>query len=66
MTDKIYILLEEHRYIKPRRFSILAVFDDPESATYEFDKYNRNIPCTEYPYEIKLEEWDIENNASKN
>lgn len=66
MSDKIYILLEEHRYIKPRRFSILAVFDDPESATYEFDKYNRNIPCTEYPYEIKLEEWDIENNASKN
>lgn len=66
MTDTVYLLLEEHRYIKPRRFNIIAVFGDPETAICEFDKYNKLITSSEYPYEIKLEEWDIKNNESKN
>lgn len=61
MKDKVYILLEEHRYIKPRRFSIIAVFDDSESATKSLKSYSKHIPCSEYPYEIKIEEWSIEN-----
>jgi len=59
MDDKVYLLLEEHRYITPRRFSIIAVFDNPETATKEFERYNKLIPCSDYAYEIKLEEWKL-------
>lgn len=59
MSDKVYLLLEEHRFIKPRRFTIIAVYDSPESAMKDFKSYSKHIPCDEYPYEIKLEEWEI-------
>ena len=59
MTDRVYLLLEEHRYIKPRMFTIIAVYDCLETAMKEHDKYNVHIPCSEYPYEIKLEEWEV-------
>ena len=66
MSDKVYLLIEEHRYIKPRRFSIIAAYDSPESAMKDFKSYSKGIPCSEYPYEIKLEEWDVKSNEFKN
>lgn len=66
MSEKVYLLLEEHRYIIPRRFSIIAVFDNPETAKKEFDRYNKFIPSKDYAYNIKLEEWDIKSNEPKN
>jgi hypothetical protein len=66
MTDKVYLLLEEHRFIKPRRFTIIAVYDSPESAMEDYTSYSKGIPCSDYPYEIKLEEWDIKSNEPKN
>ena len=59
MGDSVYILLEEHRYIIPRRFSIIAVFDNPETAKKEFDRYKKYIPSKDYAYNIKLEEWKV-------
>lgn len=61
MADKVYLLLEEHRFIKPRRFTIIDIFDDPEAATLEYDEYNKLMPSSDYAYEIKLEEWEIKN-----
>lgn len=61
MEDTVYILIEQHRYITPRRFSIIAVFDNLEAATKECTRYNRYIPCNEYAYEIKVEEWKLKN-----
>lgn len=61
MEDMVYILIEQHRYITPRRFSIISVFDNPETAMKECDRYNKYIPCDEYAYEIKVEEWKIKN-----
>lgn len=59
MEGSVYLLLEEHRYIIPRRFSIIAVFDNPETAKKEFDRYNKFIPSKDYAYNIKLEEWKL-------
>ena len=59
MGGSVYILLEEHRYIIPRRFSIIAVFDNPETAKKEFDRYKKYIPSEDYAYNIKLEEWSL-------
>lgn len=59
MVERVYLLLEEHRFIKPRRFSIIAVYDCLETAMKEHVKYSKHITCDEYPYEIKLEEWEI-------
>jgi|LakMenEpi03Aug12_release.lakeMendotaPanAssembly.Ray.scaffolds.fasta_scaffold157086_2 hypothetical protein len=59
MEDTVYILIEQHRYIIPRRFSIIAIFDNPEAAMKEYDRYSRYIPCNDYAYEIKVEEWKL-------
>jgi len=57
--NKVYVLLEESRYIKPRRFRIISIFDSPESAENDYKQYKKGIPCDEYPYDIVLEEWDL-------
>ena len=64
-TSKVYVLIEESRYIKPRRFSIISIFDSPESAEKDYKKYKKGIPCDEYPYNIVLEEWEV-NSEFKN
>jgi hypothetical protein len=66
MTDKVYLLLEEHRFIKPRRFTIIAAYDSPESAMKDYKSYSKHITCDEYPYLIKLEEWEVKSNEFKN
>jgi len=60
-TSKVYVLIEESRYIKPRRFRIISIFDSPESAEKDYKNYKKGIPCDEYPYDIALEEWDVKN-----
>lgn len=66
MSDKVYLLIEEHRYIKPRMFTIIAAYDNPESAMKDYKSYSKGIPCNDYPYEIKLEEWEVKSNEFKN
>jgi hypothetical protein len=66
MNDKVYLLLEEHRFIKPRRFTIIAAYDSPESAMKDYKSYSKHITCDEYPYLIKLEEWEVKSNEFKN
>jgi hypothetical protein len=66
MSDKVYLLIEEHRFIKPRRFTIIAAYDSPESAKKDLKSYSKHITCEEYPYMIKLEEWDAKSNEFKN
>ncbi len=66
MFNKVYILIEEHRFIKPRRFSIIAVYDSPESAIVDFESYSQNITSSDYPFEIKLEEREVKSDEYKN
>lgn len=63
---KVYLLIEQFRYVIPRRFRIIKIFDSPESAENEYKKYTKLIKSKYDAYEIKLEEWDVEEYEHQN